>query len=55
MIYEAPSQMAIMQGEIYGIGNSSDGLVVRRTVNSHLMAIGGETDRTSQVKLYLFF
>lgn len=48
-----PSQMAIMQGGISGLGSSSD--AVRRTINSHLMAIGGVyKDPTSQVNLYLF-
>ncbi|CAI9296683.1 unnamed protein product [Lactuca saligna] len=43
-----PSQMAIMQGGISGLGSSSD--AVRRTINSHLMAIGGVyKDPTSQV------
>ncbi|KAK1416196.1 hypothetical protein QVD17_31985 [Tagetes erecta] len=42
------SQMAIMQGGISGIGSSSD--AVRRTLNSHLMAIGGGfKDPASQV------
>nr|XP_043637168.1 transcription factor bHLH49-like [Erigeron canadensis] len=33
------SQMALLQGGISGLGSSSD--AVRRTINSHLMAIGG--------------
>ncbi|KAK9063781.1 hypothetical protein SSX86_017653 [Deinandra increscens subsp. villosa] len=42
------SQMAIMQGGISGVGSSSD--AVRRTLNSHLMAIGGGfKDPSSQV------
>lgn len=41
------SQMAIMQGGLSGVGSSSD--AVRRTINSHLMAIGGYKDPTSQV------
>ncbi|KAJ9554144.1 hypothetical protein OSB04_018189 [Centaurea solstitialis] len=41
------SQMAIMQGGLSGVGGSSD--AVRRTINSHLMAIGGYKDPTSQV------
>ncbi|KAD2804361.1 hypothetical protein E3N88_37738 [Mikania micrantha] len=42
------SQMAIMQGGISGVGNSTD--AVRRSLNSHLMAIGGGfKDPASQV------
>ncbi|MFS7959816.1 putative transcription factor bHLH family [Helianthus anomalus] len=42
------SQMAIMQGGIPGVGSSSD--AVRRTIGSHLMAIGGGfKDPASQV------
>ena len=50
-----PSQMAsIMQGGISGLGSSSD--AVRRTINSHLLAVSGVyKDPSSQVNLYLFF
>ncbi|PWA88734.1 Myc-type, basic helix-loop-helix (bHLH) domain-containing protein [Artemisia annua] len=42
------SQMAVMQAGIPGVGTSSD--AVRRTINSHLMALGGGyKDHTSQV------
>ncbi|KAI7742763.1 hypothetical protein M8C21_021136 [Ambrosia artemisiifolia] len=42
------SQMAIMQGGISGVGSSSD--AVRRSLSSHLMAIGGGfKDPASQV------
>lgn len=44
-----PSQLAIMQGGIPGLGSSSSD-AVRRTINSHLMAIGGVyKDPNSQV------
>ncbi|GKE19643.1 transcription factor bHLH49 isoform X1 [Tanacetum coccineum] len=42
------SQMAVMQGGIPGVGTFAD--AVRRTSNSHLMALGGGyKDHTSQV------
>lgn len=46
------SQMALMQGGISGVGSSSE--AVRRTINSHLLAIsGGYKDHTSNVS-YIF-